>query len=184
MEFLCVVIRQTGARTINMKKGFTLIELLLVIAILGILIVLGLASFTTSLQKGRDSKRKNDLRQVGIALEAYFADKGRYPIGNAGSITGASWGGAFTDGVTMYMTQLPQDAVGSQQYYYVSDGTYFQIYARLENTKDNDIVHNVSGQQRVFTNTNCGNATTTVSCNYGVSSTNKSTLDGQGTNYE
>jgi len=179
--------------TPSKTKGFTLIELLLVIAILGILVVMGLASFTSSLQKGRDSKRKNDVRQIGLALESYFADKGTYPLGNAGVIVGChtpvescTWGSAFTDDVTIYMTQLPADSPSdAKKYYYVStDGTYFQLYARLENAKDNDIVHNAEQQMRVFTNTNCGNGTTTIHCNYGMSSTNKAVTDGQVTAYE
>ncbi|MCL4360231.1 type II secretion system GspH family protein [Patescibacteria group bacterium] len=40
--------------------GFTLIELLIVIAILGILVRLGLASFLSSQIKSRDSRRKSD----------------------------------------------------------------------------------------------------------------------------
>lgn len=174
----------------RLMHGFTLIELLLVIAILGILTILGIVAFTSSLQKGRDSKRKNDLRQIGIALEAYYADKKTYPIGSLGVIqcsdpATCTWGGPFSDGSTIYMTQLPQDDVATQQYYYVSpDGSYFQLYARLENSKDNDITHNGSGQSQVFLGTNCGNTSTTVHCDYGVSSTNKSPTDAQIIGYE
>ena len=45
-----------------MKKGFTLIELLIVIMILGVLAALITGNFFTSLKKGRDAKRKADLR--------------------------------------------------------------------------------------------------------------------------
>jgi prepilin-type N-terminal cleavage/methylation domain-containing protein len=171
------------------RQGFTLIELLLVMAILGILTMLGLSTFMGALQKGRDSKRKSDLRQVTLALDSYFADKERYPDSSGGEIIcqppagHCAWGNAFTDGVSMYMVQLPTDIVAGQRFYYVSDGTYYQIYTRLENTKDSDIPH-IGTTARVFTTTNCSTTATPVHCNYGISSTNKTVTDGQTIGYE
>src|SRR5574341_329497 len=61
------------------KNGFTLMELLIVMVLLGILVAMGLSSFRGSQTKSRDSRRKAELRQISLALEAYFNDKGRYP---------------------------------------------------------------------------------------------------------
>lgn len=61
------------------KKGFTLIELMVVVAILAILATIGLSSYSTSLRRARDSKRKTHLDQTQKALELYKHDNGVYP---------------------------------------------------------------------------------------------------------
>lgn len=62
------------------KRGFTLIELLVVIAIIGLLSSVVLASLNSARQKGRDSKKLQDLAQLRNALELYFAQNKVYPI--------------------------------------------------------------------------------------------------------
>jgi prepilin-type N-terminal cleavage/methylation domain-containing protein len=168
----------------ELNLGFTLMELLIVIVLLGFLIVAGVASYTSSLKKSHDTKRKNDLRHIAVSLEAYNNDVGHYPLGNAnGEMVGCSpdnatvcqWGSAFKDmHDTLFMVLLPGDANVTQRYFYVSDanGTYFQLYARLENTQDSDIPKNSSNQARYFPNFICGTGTSTVKCNYGVASSN------------
>ena len=163
-----------------MKKGFTLMELLLVIALLGLLIIAGLGSFVSSLQKGRDTKRKNDLRQIAVALETYYNDFGHYPLSDsngdimgcgAAGVLSCTWGSDWNNTVTgtIYMTALPTDPTPSQTYFYVSDfkGTYFQLYARLENTHDSGTGIN---QSPGFVGTVCI-GTKTV-CTYGIASPN------------
>lgn len=185
-------LRRETSPTSSARQGFTLMELLIVIALLGFLIAAGIGSYTSSLKKSRDTRRKNDLRQIAIALESYNNDFGRYPAANLdGTIFGCSvgtcaWGNQFLvsdangNGV-VYMSQLPGDTSASQRYFYVTDanGTYFQLYARLENLQDSDIPKNGSNQARYFTNYICGTGTSTVKCNYGVASSNK----GLDTNY-
>lgn len=162
------------------QKGFTLMELLVVIAILGILIVAGFGSFTSSQRKTRDTKRKNDLRQISLALETYYNDKGSYPVSTNGKITGCitgsgtvdcEWGDKWSDASvtpeTMYMLLLPSDVPTGATYYYDSDGTYFRLYARLENTQDQSDGINLDG----YDGTNCGGG---ALCTYGIASTNAS----------
>ena len=60
-------------------KGFTLIELLVVVAIIGVLSSVILAALNTAREKGYDAKRFSDLRNVQVALENYYSDKGTYP---------------------------------------------------------------------------------------------------------
>lgn len=178
------------------NKGFTLIELMVVMVLLAILVVAGIGSFTSSQKKGRDTKKKNDLQQVTLALEAYYSDFGRYPasdsqgriLGCVPSGTGAcDWGDIFqadTDG-SIYMAALPYETDVKRTYVYSADGsgTQYQLYARLENTLDGDIPKNASDEARVFLDLDCG-TTSPLYCNYGVSSANITVEDGRTIGYE
>jgi len=118
------------------KSGFTLIELLVVIAILGILATVGLGSFQSSQMKGRDAQRKSDLSQIQKALEMYYNDNGKYPLTaelQALLNSGSSWTAA--SGQTIYMKTVPKGPRG-ESYCYESDGTYYKLYAKLENMQD------------------------------------------------
>lgn len=55
------------------QKGFTLLELLVVISIIGILIVLAAASYSVAQQRGRDARRRGDLKSMQNAFEQYYA---------------------------------------------------------------------------------------------------------------
>src|SRR3989344_3650473 len=159
--------------------GFTLMELLIVIAILGILVAIGLSSFMSAQKKSRDTKRKNDLRQITLAMEAYVNDKGIYPASSVdGSIMGCfpddaslcAWGAEFKDkNNTIYMLTLPGDT-GDKKYVYIAaaGGNSYQLYARLENTLDSDIPKDGQSQPRIFSDITCDTANS-VYCNYGVS---------------
>lgn len=59
--------------------GFTLIELLVVIAILGILSTVVMGSVASAREKARDTKRKQDVRQVDTAINLYIDDNGGSP---------------------------------------------------------------------------------------------------------
>jgi len=61
------------------KKGFTLIEILVVIAIIGVLSAVGLASYRSANEKARNSRRQADVQQLRSALEMYKTDKDTYP---------------------------------------------------------------------------------------------------------
>lgn len=67
-----------------MKRAFTLIELLIVIAIIGILSGILLASFSGGTESARAAKCLTNLRSLATAAQAYGAASGRYP--NAGSV--------------------------------------------------------------------------------------------------
>src|SRR3990167_1827290 len=61
------------------RLGFTLVELLVVITILSIVSSIGYVNFNIAQDKGRDAKRKQDLKAVRTALVSYYQDKGEYP---------------------------------------------------------------------------------------------------------
>ncbi len=162
------------------KRGFTLIELLVVMVLLSVLVALVSGGYTSSSRRGRDNRRKNDLRNIATALEAYYSDKGAYPAGDAnGQIVGCgaldlqvcSWGGEFKDkNDTLYMVLMPKDPSSLlQRYYYVGATSTYKLYARLENTQDagNGV------DQDGYASTNCATSGT-QECTYGISSTNTS----------
>ena len=61
------------------KKGFTLVELLVVMAIIGILASVGVASYSQSRAAARDAKRISDISKLQIAIEQYYNANGGYP---------------------------------------------------------------------------------------------------------
>lgn len=168
------------------KNGFTLVELLVVMAIIGILAAISIVSFQTSQTKARDAQRKSDLNQIGQTLEAYYNDKGQYPDNSAATfkIDGCEdsgsgpdtceWGAEWSDeNDTIYMILLPADTSASLNYYYLSDGSYYQLYARLQNNLDGEIP-TLSGNPANYS-ISCG----ALNCNYGIASSNKTVGDGR-----
>jgi len=157
----------------KLSKGFTLVELIVVMAIISILVTLIASGFRTVQMKGRDAKRKSDLKQVANSLELFYNDHGKYPDSSAGVIVGCPWSATstptncnwdgnseFTDGKTAYFRQLPKDPINSQEYYYRivpnSQNKKFQIFARLENDQDRDCI-----------NSNCATPGVAYSCGLG-----------------
>lgn len=158
------------------SAGFTLIELLIVMVIIAILAGYGLNSFNSSQIKARDAQRKADLTSIVSALEIFYNDKGYYPSGTSmiqgcgSSESACTWGGSF-EGTnnTLYMAELPKDPSGGQTYYYLSDGTEFRVFARLENLKDPSVPHSGDTPQS-YSGTVC--SATGARCNFGVASSN------------
>lgn len=167
------------------QAGFTLIEILIVIVIIGILAAIGLGNFMSSQQKARDARRKSDLKQIGIALESIFADYGRYPASSTEGHIGCGeiavedeleatfcpWGTPLVDDKgTLYMVEIPRDP-GAFRYFYQApaDGSYYMLFARLENEQDPGALKSEDGNPRYFVDTLCG---TNLMCNFVVASTN------------
>jgi len=171
----------------QIQRGFTLIELLIVISILGVLASIALVSFVSAQQRGRDVQRKSDLKQILSALELFYSDYGKYPGASATGLilacssttpTACAWGGtvAFSDTKTTYMKFMPEDPSSSQKYFYrivdSPDNQKYQLYARLENTKDiNCLSPNCTSPTLPtgFSTTACGSS---GKCNFSVTSSN------------
>ncbi len=68
-------------------SGFTLLELLVVITIIAILAAIGLGNYTRTLSRGRDAKRRADLKAIQNALEQYYVNHNNtYPSDGAGNL--------------------------------------------------------------------------------------------------
>ena len=99
------------------RRGFTLLELLVVIAIIGILIAMGVVSYSVAQRKGRDSKRRGDMKAIQNALEeCYAVNNGNYPS--------TAWSsGALTCSSQTMMDAYPSDPKGTGTYVYSRPGT-------------------------------------------------------------
>jgi prepilin-type N-terminal cleavage/methylation domain-containing protein len=159
------------------KHGFTLVELLVVMSILGVLVAIIAGNFRSAQIRGRDAQRKSDLKQLSESLELFYADYGKYPPESAGRIAACAynptlgtgtpcvWGsGSFTDNKTVYFKIMPSSPSSDSTYLYrlvpSGLGQKYQLFARLENSLDQDII--------VSTQT-CGTAGT---CNFSLTSPN------------
>ncbi len=113
-------------------KGFTLIEIMLVILILAILMAFIGTNFYSAIQRGRDAKRKEDLRELQKALEAFYEDYGSYP-----SPTYIQFGSDFSAEGRVYFRDLPQDPKDECTYKYIQvNSQSYLLLSTLENKSD------------------------------------------------
>ena len=100
---------ETGKRGLRMNKpmdnansrsgrGFTLVELLVVIAVIAMLAALLLPALAKAKASAQSATCKNNLRQLGLALNMYVNDYDKYP-GNAAMYSGESFQGIWATGM-------------------------------------------------------------------------------------
>lgn len=94
----------------TVRKGFTLIELLVVITIIGILATGAVTTFTSQIQKARDTTRINDVKALESSIQQFYQDTSVYPTG------GRDFTGNGTNSVTVttYLPTLAQDPKHNQ----------------------------------------------------------------------
>lgn len=61
------------------RHGFTLVELLVVIVIIATLAGISFTAFRSIRATANQATSSSNMRQIGIAIQTYVADKGRYP---------------------------------------------------------------------------------------------------------
>ena len=74
------------------RRGFTLVELLVVIAVIAILAALLLPALAKAKVSAKSAACKSNLRQLGLALNMYVDDYGKYP-GNGAMYAGGAFQG-------------------------------------------------------------------------------------------
>lgn len=118
--------------TQHSKSGFTLIELLVVISIISLLSSATLSAFSNARASARDTRRKQDMRQIQQALQMYFNDNNEFPCEDPSycdnQTSGANGrigeGGTIDSLLSEYMNSVPHDPLGpgNSDYYYIYDG--------------------------------------------------------------
>ncbi|MDD2257698.1 type II secretion system protein [Candidatus Falkowbacteria bacterium] len=131
------------------QKAFTLIELLTVIGILGVLISGTAFSYQIYREKSRDSIRLLDMKQLVIALEAYYDDHNfQYPDCDTCD-NETNWDTCLKTKLSPYLANIPKDPKGVTPYCYKRltspkpDGIYPAIISfalERENSDSDDAV--------------------------------------------
>lgn len=111
------------------KNAFTLLEILVVISIIGILIALGTAAFSTTQKKSRDARRKADIKAMQNGLEQFHAKYGDYPE--------SAIEGVYEE--TIFPAGLPEDPknTGENTYTFNLSEDSFCVCALLESSSGN-----------------------------------------------
>ncbi len=107
-------------------RAFTLIELIVVIAIIGLLASIVMASLADTRKEALDKRRMEDLRQVKTALELYYTDHRVYPSETDGNNGNIATNATLKAALAPYIKTLPPDprGVGDATYYYYYDGAH------------------------------------------------------------
>lgn len=158
---------------IKKNKGFTVLELLVVVAIIGILSAIIMASLNSSRSKGRDAKRIEELRQMVNALELYYNVNGVYP--SRAQLYSATNQTQANNPLAPYLWPLPRDPRTGAFYNYsgirqtttpvTSSCAGYHLGASLEN--NNQVLQNDSD----FV------STTTTNCRQGPNGTGSTFTD-------
>jgi len=121
------------------KKGFTLVELLVVIGIIAIVSTIIIVPLFGARDKARDTKRKNDLAQIG----RFFAVTCYQPDAGAGTYDLATIAEEFKTKNPQYSNYLPSikdpksGTTTQTNYFYIySADKKCALYANLENNND------------------------------------------------
>ncbi|MFH1583470.1 MAG: type II secretion system protein [Candidatus Falkowbacteria bacterium] len=133
----------------NNKHGFTLVEILVVVAIIGLLASFSVVALSQGLKKGRDSKRKSDINQIGkfLGLFCYLPDAGAGEYDLADLFEEIK---IKNPQITTFIKNAPKDPLlgidGRSYYIYeiTDDGNKCVLYANLENNGEQITLPNIT----------------------------------------
>jgi general secretion pathway protein G len=117
---------------IRKQSGFTLVELIVVLSIIGILLMLAIPQFSTSIKHAREAVLKEDLHVLRAAIDSYTMDKQKAP---------QSLDDLVQDG---YLKVIPEDPMTHSKDTWVTD-TSDAMYSLDQTEPGIDNVH--SGSQ-------------------------------------
>lgn len=89
----------------TLRRGFTVVELLVVIAIIGILVAILLPAIQMAREAARNMSCKNNLKQQGLAMQAYHDTHRTFP---SGLIWSSSANGAYATGHALLLQNLAE----------------------------------------------------------------------------
>ncbi len=113
------------------QRAFTLLEVLIVISIIGILIALGVAAYSTAQRKGRDARRQADIKSLQSGFEQFKSASATsaYPLTTAQAAAAT----------TIFPSGLPVDPRNTESFVYSMQMTAdnYCVCALLEGSTGN-----------------------------------------------
>jgi general secretion pathway protein G len=131
---------RNGISSRRARSGFTLIEVLFVVVILGLIAALVIPNIGSRFSKGQVKTTQAMVSKVGMAVEEFRADVGRYPTEQEGlkalierpqGVDEKQWGGPYFDKKT-----LPQDAWNKDFIYRLDPVFGFEIKSYGADSKE------------------------------------------------
>jgi len=123
------------------KKAFTLIELMLVVIIIGVLAAMVMPRLVGRSEQARASAAKADVSSnIGLALDMFEMDNGRYPTTEEGLAALRTNPGSLTNWKGAYLKKEPKDPWG-KPYIYKCPGTHnsdYDLYSAGPNSIEGD----------------------------------------------